>query len=285
MSNKEFCIFILTHGRPNKVITYRNLIKANCTYPIYFILDNEDSTYNEYVTNFGKDKVIVFDKLEISKTFDTGDNSSNRKTIVYARNACFGIAEKLGYKYFLELDDDYSSFDYRFDSDSKYVTKRIKEIDTVFEAILEFYKNINAKSVAFLQGGDMIGGDESSNAKKIELSRKAMNTFFCSTERRFDFLGRINEDVNTYVGYQSKGNLFLSINNITITQLTTQTNAGGMTEVYLETGTYMKSFFTVMYAPSCTKIRIMGQSSKRLHHSISWDNAVPKILSEDLKKK
>lgn len=30
---------------------------------------------------------------------------------------------------------------------------------------------------------------------------------------------------------------------------------------------------------------MMNTSNKRLHHKINWNNTVPKIISEDLKKK
>jgi hypothetical protein len=53
-----------------------------------------------------------------------------------------------------------------------------------------------------------------------------------------------------------------------------------MTEAYLDSGTYVKSFYTVMVAPSCTSIRIMGPIHKRLHHKINWRTAVPLIIPE-----
>ena len=111
-----------------------------------------------------------------------------------------------------------------------------------------------------------------------------MNTFFCSIDRPFKFIGRINEDVNTYTNYQSKGNVFFSIPFIQIDQLQTQSNEGGMTDVYLSSGTYIKSFYTVIFSPSCCKISLMGRTNKRLHHRINWDNAVPKIINEKYKK-
>ena len=67
----------------------------------------------------------MFDKLEISKEFDTYDNFSDRRTIVYARNACFKIAKKLGYRYFLQCDDDYESFEYRFEKKKKINDKAV----------------------------------------------------------------------------------------------------------------------------------------------------------------
>lgn len=283
MKNKDFCIFILTHGRPNNVITYNTLNRQGCTYPIYLIIDNEDKTAKEYHDNFGKENVVMFNKLEISKTFDTGDNFDNRKCIIYARNATFEIAEKLGYKYFIQLDDDYSEFKYRINDKGVFPKNKFtvkNNIDGIFDAFLDFYKSINAKSIAMSQGGDWFAGE--SNFGKIK--RKCMNSFFCSIDRPFKFVGRINEDVNTYTSYQSKGNLFLTIFFTQLDQQQTQSNEGGMTETYLDNGTYLKSFYSVMYAPSCVRISKMGEVNMRLHHRINWDCAVPKIVSEDLKK-
>lgn len=281
--DKEFCIFILTHGRPNKVITYKTLKKCGCNYPIYIIVDNEDKMIDEYYKNFGKDNVIMFDKLSISKTFDTGDNFDNRKCIIYARNACFGIAKKLGYKYFLELDDDYTDFRFKADNDYNYISKKdIKNIDIILYYILEYYKSINALTISLSQGGDFIGGSKSGISNNIKIKRKAMNSFFCSIDRPFNFIGRINEDVNTYTSLGIRGNLIFQTNQVALQQLQTQTNKGGMTETYLDGGTYLKSFYTVIYSPSCCKVTLM---SGRLHHRISWDNTTPMILDEKIKKK
>jgi hypothetical protein len=122
-------------------------------------------------------------------------------------------------------------------------------------------------------------------AKKIHIKRKAMNTWFCSTERRFKFVSRLNEDVNTFMTLGNRGLLFMTTNQFAINQLQTQHNAGGMTDAYLDSGTYVKSFYTVMSLPSCTKIEMMGTVTPRLHHKITWNNAVPKIVDEKYKKK
>ena len=111
-----------------------------------------------------------------------------------------------------------------------------------------------------------------------------MNTFICSTDRKFQFVGRINEDVNTYVKYGSIGSIFLTVPDVRIIQLQTQNNSGGMTDLYLDSGTYIKSFYTVMYHPSSVNISLMGETHKRLHHSIKWVNTVPKILDESYKR-
>jgi len=284
MQNKSFAAFILTHGRADHVYTYNTLRNCGYTGKVYFIIDNEDSQIEQYKENYGK-QVIVFDKKEIAKTFDAGDNFNDRRAIIYARNASFEIAKSLNLKYFIQLDDDYTGFRYQFNSQHKYSGKPILNLDNVFGLMLEYYKSTTFKSIAFGQGGDYLGGQNGGYSKKIFAKRKCMNSFICSTDRPFQFVGRINEDVNTYTWFQSLGNLFLTILMLRLEQKTTQANSGGMTELYLDTGTYLKSFYSVMYSPSPVKIETMKSNHKRLHHKITWKNAVPVIISEDYKLK
>ena len=140
-------------------------------------------------------------------------------------------------------------------------------------------------TLAIGQGGDYIGGEKATRFNDgIQPMRKAMNSFICSVDRPFQFIDRINEDVNTYVLLGSRGGVFLSILQIGLDQLETQSNSGGMTELYLDAGTYVKEFFTVMYCPSCVVVSAMGTAHRRLHHHIKWRYAVPKILHESVKK-
>jgi hypothetical protein len=282
--SKEFATFILTYGRAEKIYTYDNLLKYNYTGDIFFICSEDDKTLPRYKELYG-DKIVSFKKEDYKDSFDIGDNFNDDRVVVFARNAVFDISKKLGYKYFLVLDDDYTDFRYTRDERQNYITKsrKIKNLDKTFAYLLEYFKKTNAKTLCIAQGGDFIGGENSSVFKK-KLSRKAMNFFICSTDRPFNFVGRINEDVNTYVSFGSKGDLFQTICDLRLEQLDTQSNTGGLTEFYLDGGTYVKSFYTVMFAPSCTKINLMGNKHKRLHHRISWNNAIPVILEEKYKK-
>jgi hypothetical protein len=282
MENKDFCVFILTYGRPNKVITLDTLKKENYNGDYYLVCSDDDNKLDEYKEKYG-DKVVVFSKKDYIKDYDLFDRFDKIGVIIFARNACFDIAEKLGYKYFIELDDDYTDFRYKYDNNLNYIDrKEIMNISNMFDKMLNFYKNIPAKSIAFSQGGDFIGGK---NAKRIvNTKRKAMNSFFCSIDRKFKFIGRINEDVNTYCNLGSKGDLFLQINHVALNQLITQSNKGGMTELYLDSGTYIKSFYTIICNPSSCKIGLMGNRNKRLHHRITWNNTCPKIINDKYKK-
>lgn len=279
----KFAIFILTHGRPNNVLTYETLRKAGYSGPIYLVIDNEDKTGDEYRTLFGSENVFEFDKEEIAKTIDTGDTSKNRRSTVFVRNAIPLIAKNLGLDYFAQFDDDYTFFALRFIRDGKLSHQMIRNFDSIVSVMLDLLEDTGALTVAFSQGGDHMGG-LNGNIRKGVL-RKAMNSQFCRTDNPIKFLGRLNEDVNPYVVDGSRGELFFTVTGIQLNQLQTQTNAGGMTDAYLESGTYIKSFFTVMMSPSSVKIRMMGKTSFRPHHSIAWNNTVPKIIDEKYRKK
>lgn len=281
MKHKDFACFILTHGRPTLQKTYKTLKKQGYKGPIYLIVDDEDDCLDEYKRLYG-DQVIVFSKDKAAEHTDKGDNLQKKNIVVFARNVCHDIAKDLGLEYFLELDDDYTAFHYRWPKGNKLMVFTPKKIEPVFDAYLDFLDVSGALSVCFMQGGDFIGGAHDFEKKGI--SRKAMNTFFCRTDRPFKFRGRINEDVCTYVCLAHKGHLFFSTNQISIRQTDTQQSQGGLTDVYLESGTYMKSFYSVIMCPSAVKVSALKDTASRYHHKIDWNACAPKILKEKYRK-
>lgn len=288
----DFAVFILTNGRPDNIKTIETLERCGYTGPVYLIVDDLDKTLPRYIEKYGTKMVHVFDKRAIGEKFDRADNFGEMRTITYARNACYDIAENIGIKYFIQFDDDYTNFRWRFDSSNEYLAnpKNLYSLDKCLGLMLEFYKkNQSIKTLAMSQGGDFVGGPNGTSkyVKHPMILRKCMNSFLCSTERRITFMGTMNEDVNTYVTRGSRGELFLTINHICLEQTQTQANAGGISEMYKTWGTYVKSFYTVMHHPSSVKVMAMGgvdSTKSRLHHRIKWRYTVPKIVSESLRQ-
>ena len=287
---EDFCVFILTHGRPDRVHTYDTLMKSGYTGKVYIVIDDEDKTAEEYRKRFG-DKVLQFCKEEWAAKTDEGDNFQHRKAIVYARNACWDLAKQVDCRYFVQFDDDYTALLLRRDSDGEYVQGVVRmNIDGLLTIMLEFYEVIPATAIAMSQGGDHIGGGgiAGKGGAQRSLRRKCMNSWFCDTEKPFLFFGHMNEDVSAYVTYGHRGQLFLTSMQAMLQQMPTQVTPGGMSDLYLESGTYTKSFYTVMAAPSCVKIGLMGNPpgspNSRIHHKINWHKAVPKILDEQHRK-
>jgi hypothetical protein len=292
MMPDDFAALILTHKRPDRQLTLSTLRRSGYTGRIYLVVDDGDPTLPEYISKYG-DMVVVFPKAEAHALTDDADNSGSMKGVVYARNYCWKIAKDLGLRCFIELDDDYGThFTVRFNSELVYGHYPIKSrLDDVFSVMLSWLESSGATSVAFSQGGDHIGGGGSSDNKNGPTAkRKAMNGFLCLTDRPFMFYGRINEDTTAYVTLGKTGALFFTPYQVQLNQTETQAAAGGLTEIYLDAGTYYKSFLSVMWEPSCVKIAMMGspasgnQARYRIHHRVDWNHAVPCIIPERFKK-
>lgn len=279
----DFCVFILTHGRPGKVHTVASLKRAGYTGPVFIVVDDEDSTIDGYRKLYG-DAVKVFSKKRVAKTFDEADTTGDRRSIVYARNYVFGLARELGFRYFIQLDDDYNSFSFRYTGTGIFQHTAIRSMNAVLGAMVEFYERADrVSSFAMAQGGDFFGGCQHS----LRFRRKCMNSFICSTDRPFKFQGRINEDVSTYTEGSRRGLLFFTTLQVALCQNATQHTRGGMTDLYVEGGTYLKTFYSVMYAPSGVKVGTIADPSNpspRLHHDVCWPVLAPKILREHNRK-
>lgn len=283
----SFCVFIISHGRADKVVTLRTLKRCGYIGPLFIVCDNEDKTIKEYRDNYGENMVLVFDKPHYASLVDSCDNFQNRRTTTHARNACFDLAKERGFEYFLVLDDDYSDFRHTFDRNGEFVKKKIHSISAVFDAMATWLDaDERIMSACMMQQGEMMGGERCTNLTQHIFpfkKRKAMNSFFCKTSRRFWFFSRLNEDVNTYLVIGSKGGLFFTVPDIYLHQSATQATTGGMSDAYLASGTYVKSFYTAMICPSFSKVKFNDHLG-RIHHSINWNNAVPKILDDTHKK-
>jgi hypothetical protein len=286
----KFAALILTHGRPDKVITYKTLRKCGYTGRIVIVIDDEDPTADEYRQRYG-DEVVQFSKSEAVKGTDVGDNQGKRGLVVYARNASFAIARDLGLDYFVQLDDDYSNFSHRSrvpDATEDWELRQlrassIRNMDEVVASMLSLLEDTGALTVAFAQGGEMIGG-VASHVARLGWKRKAMNSFFVRTDRPVTFMGATNEDVSSYCVLGSRGEVFMTVSQASLSQTQTQQQRGGLTEEYLDSGTYVKSFYTVMMCPSFVSVRSIGMSERRIHHHIDWPHAVPKILAPEFRK-
>jgi len=287
----DFAAFILTHGRPDKVMTYWSLRDAGYTGRLYLVVDDEDPTADLYRTRFGAENVLQFSKSEIERRIDTCDNFGNRSCILHARNACWDLAAEVGVRYFIQLDDDYNSWFYRFDEEGRYRATRIRRtMDDLLAALLDLFEAVPALTVALSQGGDHIGG-----ASPQRLRRKAMNSFICDVQRPFQFSGTLNEDVTTYTTLGRRGHLFLTVMAAQLNQQATQAGEGGISDLYRKLGTYAKAFYSVMSCPSSVRVGVLGDPGRkagasvgvahyRIHHAVDWNRTAACILREKHRK-
>lgn len=282
MLTNDYCVFIPTYKRAHNVITYKMLRDGGYTGKIYLVIDDSDPEMDEYKKLY-KDEVLVFSKEEMAKKIDAVDNFKQRNCVVYARNKIPELAKEVGVKYYLVLDDDYSWFSYRRCFGKRLREFRCNHLNEIFVACFDFLEKCDLiDCFCFSQNGDYIGGADSFEA--IGGKRKIMNSFFCKTDKPFPFKGRINEDVCTNLYYGQRGRLFFTINDVSVKQAETQTSDGGLTDIYLDLGTYIKSFYSVIVSPNCCKVSTMGNNDLRIHHKILWNKSCPKLIRERYKK-
>jgi hypothetical protein len=276
----DFGILIMSYGRSDKIPTVEALKKSNYTGKWWVVIGDDDPKIESYKERLG-DRCIVFKKGDyVAKTDRMGLKIT--KVICFARNACFDIASNLGLKYFQQFDDDYSHFKYAFNGVMKYITKNnvVKNYDRFVGSMIDFFETTPECCIAvcFAQGGDFIGGGQEASWDMSRL-RKAMNSWICSTQRKFRFQGTMNEDVNAFTYQQSQGKLCLNVMQVRLDQPVTQ-STGGMSEVYKKYGTHVKSFLSVMLNPSFVKIGSIQHKQQRLHHVIDWKKCGARIVRD-----
>ena len=132
---RDYAVFIVSHKRPDKIYTLSILEKCWYTGDTYIVIDDEDDTVEQY-KEIHWDSLIVFDKKKASECTDTYDNQKKLRGLVYARNAMFDIAKERGYDYFLVLDDDYTEFSIRYNSEDQFGYWRVNDLDRLFELFL-----------------------------------------------------------------------------------------------------------------------------------------------------
>lgn len=273
---QEYKIFILSYGRADKVYTYKTLLQGGIAKKdIYIVCSDDDKELSEYQKLY--DNVIIFSKEKARKYTDLMDNFEKRNIVVFARNAIFEIVKRLNIGYFIVLDDDYDRFIFRRCFSNQLKEFKVKFIKPIFEKCIAYLKNTTLLNCFCLsQNGDFIGGVNSFD--KINFKRKIMNVYFFRANTPIKFLGSLNEDLTASVYEGQRGKLMFTINDVAIHQKITQSNGGGLTEAYLDSGTYVKSFYSVIAAPNCVKISAMGSKDLRIHHKVDWNKAVPKLL-------
>ena len=278
----NFAVFILSHGRADRCITYKTLKKQGYTGDIRILIDDEDETADEYKKLYG-DQVLTFCKEEWRLKTDVMDTFQKRNVVVFARNAVFQIAKDAGYKYICVLDDDYKTFEHRYIEDDKLKVWLPKNLDKIFEYAVRFLITSKAKCYAFAQAGDLIGGAQNQRFHD-RIMRKIMNTYFFDVDNPVVFSGTLDEDMVASLRCGLSGELIMTSVDMTITQIKTQANKGGLTDAYLDMGTYTKSFYAVMMNPSICKIAKMGDKHMRIHHRVAVNGMSPMIISGRYKK-
>jgi len=280
---EKFAVFILSNGRPNSQITLEVLLKNGYTGKWFIVVDDLDETINEYIENYGKNRIIIFDKLKEYKITDTmsiGNNPNILKSVLYARNFVQRYAQQNGYKFYFMSDDDMTEVRYRYKDGKALRGKSVTNFDGVIKHYIDFLKSSeHIYSLGFARGSAFIGGLSGWKDKKFSYGVYA--NAFMKAKNNTKFYGIITEDLNASVTDIKVGKLHLSP---VIMHLLTREKSkfeGGMTPIY-EEGLYQTMFYGVMANPDVCSINL--NKNNKLILRTNWRNVVPKVLSENIKK-
>ena len=212
MRNKNFAVFILSHGRANNIKTVNMLKRFHYTGDWYVVIDNEDDQEELYRNEFG-DHIIQFDKRDYVSKIDLGDMDTDRRVGVFARNFIQDEAERLGYECHLQLDDDFSEIAIRYADDDKLQSMMVTDLDTVFDACLDLFLSTPLTALSFALSSDYIGG-VASDRFQAGMFRKTMGSFFLKAKDKFQFVMRMNDDITSCILHGSRGKLFYTISSL-----------------------------------------------------------------------
>lgn len=279
IKEEKFCIFILSYGRADYIKTYEKIKEAGYTGEIYVIVDDSDEDLNKYKKKF-KSELLIFNKEEYMKKVDYMNNNKEMKSVVYARNYCMDIARKMGYKYILQMDDDFTSFDYRYIIKDKIKSKKIKNMDGIIKAFITFLKEDKISMLAFGNSSHFVGGAKNKDVMK-GYKKNAFASMFLKTEDDINYIGLMNEDMNCNLEQVKNGKVVLSILRIKLNTPSSKTVEGGLTDIYIDEGKYIRDFYTFMYSPSNINI---GIRKDKIILTVRANNTYPKLIDENLKK-
>lgn len=279
----DFAIFICTYGRPNNQSTFNYLRKQGYTGRIYLVLDDTDSTIQQYVDNYSEDMILVFDKQHYIDTNDTGSIPPNFKTILYAKNAVEDVAIDLGLTAFVIADDDIKSFRLRTPiNDTHLGSYRVDNMDEIISSYCEFMLDNNFTALGFCNAVQYAAGIGVFDNDNIQKYRVPYNFVFRNAKYKLEWVSSFGEDIITAMEYGKVGYKMIDLPNVQFETIPPgKSLPGGMSGTYNSVSGFSLVFYYLMYNPSAMKIGIRkGEWNER----IQKNNIFPKIISSNYRK-
>lgn len=247
----DFAVFICTHGRAKEQVTYKTLRNSGYTGKVYFVIDDLDEQGDEYKRLYGEN-VLVFGKEEQYAVTDTFTNQKILQAVVYARNACFDFAKRLGVNWFVNCDDDIECLSYKMPINGKLVTKPVKDADRMFESVITFMETGSIECFSIAEEGVYVGGINSRVEAGCHWSFTHLFVFDACSELRYRSVW-VEDNVfsleNLKLGRRMIASMYIAQR--LPSHNAAQKQEGGMRDAYRQSNNYVKSFTPVITAPDC----------------------------------
>lgn len=279
---KKFAVFILTHGRPRNQLTVKSLQEVGYTGEWYLVVDDQDATINEYVEQWGADRIIVFHKDYFIRNTDTGLHTPVPKFAVFARNAIEHIANEMGYQTFMMLDDDITKFRIRLPHGDSLKSYSINgQFDSIIDHAVDFVLSCNVACMGLGFCNLYIGGVANFN-KENPRQRLCAEAFIRNTSYPISWRLNMVEDLITSIDAAMDGAIWFQFLPIQCEiRMSEGAVDGGNSDVYRQLGMYRISFMPVVAYPSSNAVRL---NKKSWASTTTPDKCVPKIISSRYRK-
>jgi hypothetical protein len=281
MTNR-FAIFITTHGRADNQITLNTFKSLGYTGDWYLVIDDTDVQYDAYIENYGAEHIIVFCKSAYVRLTDVCQSVPQPKAVVFARNAVEDIAECLGYKYFMVVDDDVTRLRLRYNVNGSLKSANLTNcIDQILDGIVQYMEDSGVACVTFGFTNTYRGG-VASVEKFTSRNRLCAELFIRNSEKRVDWRANFVEDLVTSIDAGVSGEVWLQFIPIQLELCMSEgVQQGGMSEAYNTTGRYMFYSMPAIIYPNCVSVEFDGTKWRTRTHA---EFSVPKIISSRYRK-
>lgn len=273
-------IYIISKGRP-QCVTARALKRINYQGEWFIVCGNNDETIPEYQKKWGKDKVLIFDWYkEVEKTdfldnFGVKNLSSGAAPV---RNATMEISNKRGELRHWQFDDDYPGF-IKFNKELR-KNIRIQDGETLqFEMakIAQFGYEADLENVGFQPTSNTFPDNAFFFSKRVFNAHNLPSTF----EKFVRWRGRLNDDTVNAIDVLKNGGFEISFNYLGMSTIKTQTEKGGLTDLYKLEGTVRKTAYPILLSPLSVSLVV---KFNRYHHQNNWRKISPKLIKETYAK-
>lgn len=232
-------IYICTHGRPGKQITHKMLRDAGYTGDIILVIDNEDEHgqgYLEFVKYDDRTWLHIFDKQKIIDSTNTTKSPPNRKTILYAKNACEMFANEDGVDCFAICDDDIPGFRYRYIEDGSCKSLTVTQnMDKVIQSYMEYLLESDITATSFGMAQFYFSGENCFSPETMLKWRVPYTFVFRNTKHKVNWVSDYGEDITTAIECANQGKFMMASPFVQMNLSPMGVGEGGMVELHKDT--------------------------------------------------
>lgn len=271
-------IFVISYNRAGRVETYSALRDAGFLGEIFVVIDVDDPQYMEYKLRFSNELIAYSKKNEMSAA-DTVECEKRPASALYARNAVEKIAIQMHLDAFIILDDDITSFRYRWIEGGVCKSLKITQyIDRILLSYIDYMLSCNIATLSFENCMFYVGGITDD---KIANERWTYQIHIRNANIPVEWKSIINEDIITEIMTATRGYIWWSLPHVVYDAVAMNEKSGGNKDNYDTFSEFKRAMFATVVNPSSCK---PGYSHGKLRIIQNKKASYPMIISGRYKK-